>query len=979
MSLFDFMLNISEKTENILEKLNRYFEAKDSNNLVGFFYLNNGIAEDLSEINKLIKEYKLSQNEQRKLLEACLIIKENEENLRVHKKDYKKNICEYFESYFGGNEEFKSIKMNLFADFYNAFSIMKINDNAIKDDKKVDINIINLMNYLANLYNKDDEELDRFKEFFSENNKKFLNEIITSLEMKYDKKIQLTKKDLSKFYKFKNKIPSLNLGGIDVVRLYEVPDKSNAADEKPNDFCLENIKIYYNFISEISKINYRNNINIIIDPSSIFIKKIVKDSYLGGIKFLFVITNPKYLSIYKTVRIDNYQFISFSELQKIIEENNTKNYNILSFSNHNNISDKISNLLDLITNKYIKIDRLCLFGSDFDINNFLKIIINNENSSFQQIQLFPRRIYNSTKPERKIYLSSSLNLNVKEYDNCQLIRYKGSNNEEYLKELERAPFTFFTNKSELKNCDNIRNFFAKEEDKSEKKSDRESSKLEEFTFSEEIIFKYKVFSNTTKGTRIRAYIVNPLKDKTPILDTIKEKRTVQNVEYWLNNIYPYEDIKKENGKKTSIRKKFIDLYGNYFKSNEISLKTYLYLHPELDCLYDEYKEEISDLLNTKIGSTQLNEIDETILNESCESLLVKYNFIEKISTVVLSEIYDVLVKNKIVWLNPFKKSAILISENDKAYLQVRNALVKRHFTIEQINSIYNKCTKNIDNEKSYKLAILIKLFTGIETSSLCALKWKDFIEISLPNDEPFYLLFIRRKVSFNGKEFLKLERKEKYRYIPLPRILSNLLLKEREFQKDKYNYEDIKFLSDKSIIYDQTNFNYDENNILSPSKLNNYIKRILEKVISKNEISLPNNDEEERILDLNDYRGDNFKANYKHYALEYCGFDLSEISYLQGRKQEATFARNYCDYANMFSQIILQQKQERFANLCLAKNDEYSFSEENRSGEYISDKDSKNATTLQFYADEQCINEIKIDTKFGVKISIAEKRTRKDD
>ena len=336
----------------------------------------------------------------------------------------------------------------------------------------------------------------------------------------------------------------------------------------------------------------------------------------------------------------------------------------------------------------------------------------------------------------------------------------------------------------------------------------------------------------------------------------------------------------------------------------------------------------------------------------------------------LSEYFDVLVMDKVITSNPIKQVASKILNQNKEYLQVRNALVVRHFDSKQLQDIYKAGLNLYKRGEKRGLAIIIKLFTGLETNVVCALQWKDLKKITTFENDEFYQLIIRRKATFDGNTISGMDKKEKYRYIPVPETLTQLLVKEKERQKEKYNTLSENALNERAIIDGGKHVVMGSVSIYSPSQLNEIFRRILCKYIEKNEIILPTSKEQERKLDLNSYGGDMFKSNFRHYGLTIASFENCEIDYLLGNKQDITFARNYCDYSNDASQLILKCKIERYLTLFQDEESELAMLSIDRGSNYTTTRDAQKLTEVNMVIHALADAKIEIETKYGYRAKV---------
>ena len=184
-----------------------------------------------------------------------------------------------------------------------------------------------------------------------------------------------------------------------------------------------------------------------------------------------------------------------------------------------------------------------------------------------------------------------------------------------------------------------------------------------------------------------------------------------------------------------------------------------------------------------------------------------------------------------------------------------------------------------------------------------------------------------------------------YATLPCPKLLSDILLTERRKQRTKKNeMEEAAFLAESIVQGENMVWVDDRNRVVAPGELSRINRQFIKKAgISDQLIEIPTDGKGTVESNLAYYRGDLFRANFKHYGLLYCRYDPGELAYLLRTKGPDTYARNYCDYANAKLQLILAIKQRRWLHWLLH--------EESEMGMYT---ERKGVAELTYKADRAC-------------------------
>lgn len=313
------------------------------------------------------------------------------------------------------------------------------------------------------------------------------------------------------------------------------------------------------------------------------------------------------------------------------------------------------------------------------------------------------------------------------------------------------------------------------------------------------------------------------------------------------------------------------------------------------------------------------------------------------------------------------KGSASLAEDRKTRLNRMNALAEKTLPLESETELIDWLVKKFRDNNDVYLGVLIKLFTGMSNPEICALRWGDYEEIKYTNGKRHHLV-ISKKMNDNSKEleYFDSEHKHKYRLIPLPAFLDNLVKEQYkkliDFIIKKYrkiiryelttkkpyklvktlfdalrikdiSYDDFKKLSDNDFykyykkeideeiknypIVSQSNKNIKEREKFklpfATTTLRHCAQKALDKGFKKfeNKSKLSSSD---KIIDYSKQGNTLFHTNYQFHAISNCGLTSGELNYIIGNTDTDTFSKHYCDFSNDLIQLQLAKKLDRWAD-----------------------------------------------------------------
>lgn len=691
-----------------------------------------------------------------------------------------------------------------------------------------------------------------------------------------------------------------------------------------HDILLENHFIYYDFSSRLKLNSYQKV--VLIDPSPLFIKKWLRDSYLSEIDLILVFTDTRDYQFFETY-LSRKQNIFCFDLNSFYSEFQNLNLNdvpvnVLLFGNHFNSNGLKENIL-IHLEKYLDSELLSISVLDSDSNIESSVgycgKVLNSFLSLEKVSLLPARIYDTSNKQRKMFVHFS-----KQHSEGFNVVHYSLNKKGTIQALVPSVQTYHFDSFNFEE-NNIRSIVNNSNKNLDRKTNRIRNKAKLFKFSEEIYFYYtSSFDEKNNSYRIGTYAIEPVFNedgerligtKYKIPTTLKRSRlkNEMDVEEWLACEYPYENIKSEEKDMTSIQSEVIQVYKPFYKNKKISLRSFVYLYPELLTQYGENQINLlKDVVQTSIGDMCGEDIYFNLLNEILNMLGDSYNNHQV--RALISSVIDLEIKKGHAKVNQIKQDvAEERKSTDKAFLQSREHLTIKYLSQSENIKLYKKLSKKCYSNFQY-LAALIKLVTGLESNVVCALKWRDLCAFEDYNEDgKLCHLIIQRQLTNDGSEYHSFARRESYRKIPLSDSLAEILINVKENKKINDGLIDEQ-INDLPIIEGNDAIVNGICRVMSPNKLSVFSNKLVKQLRAGYDLTtlIPDSKKGTIETDFLNYGGDIFKSNFRHYALYKANFDIGEIDYLLGKQSETTFSRNYCDYGNDAAQLILKNKQDRF-------------------------------------------------------------------
>lgn len=934
-----------------LQGLKEYMQNQPGKDIKSFIRFDGRyLLEDQTSGFDILNNDKLDSKTQGNLIFAVNRVYTEINRKREHKAGYKGNPWEIFHQQYG--KQFTGIPRKTFNNFYEYTLGICLQPST---EFQLEDHLTDFVNLLKKSTGQQEDLLKMLDLFLTDPNA-FFKILPSVLEDGVDKAEQLALIQMQALRIWKSSI-NLKVFGIDALCAAE-------NNSEFNDYFVENHKVYYDFTCNLHQ-NDREN--IVILPTIFFIKNWLLDERLNGIPVTFVLRSKHEISILKQKNIDKVHYILLKDLQDFVRQNSGLLDNGLLFCHHLPADFLLRDVMETVKDSHCSLKHFIIYGTDFEVTEGLPHI--DSRYKIQSVSLLPPGINHETKPGRKTIISLELPNSTEQ--NTEVLQYQLSTCRGY-QYLLRKPLVLLLRENEIPSNWDFRGLYRKEERDNEKKTNKERAKAEVIPFTEEISFHVVVSDDKPGKKRVKAYIVDPVSGAGIVKQTLKSVKGIDQgkVQNWINQVYPYETVKC-SGNEISVRKEIAKFYEKSLEGNRISLKTFVYLCPECDEIFGKDLLEMRRLLEGPLGAVLIDAADDEIVDRLLNNDAEKFDDLRRVynEKTEISAVLDLAVEKEWMPENVLKETVAQQSNDNRAYYEVRNALVKRHLDLSQMRAVYQAARKKSSNGDNRYFALLIRLMTGLETSSVVALKWSDVHVVSGYDGHPFCQLFIRRRASFDGKSFIKLGKKEAYRCIPCSEELSKMLLLEREKQKEEAGANAYSQLDNLAVVSGGAHVINGETAIYSPSQINEITRRLLKRYMTNQElITLPKSEKEVREIDLQSYNGDLFRSNYRHHCLKECAFEKAEVDYLIGNAPDFTFARNYCDFGNEMAQYLLKVKQDRFAALLTKQKDLPARIFESNDGNFISEQNLSGKTELSFSLNGNAT--LYVDSEHGVDVEI---------
>ncbi len=699
-----------------------------------------------------------------------------------------------------------------------------------------------------------------------------------------------------------------------------------------NDIELENKPVYYsatgNIIRECEGAEeYRVSL---IEPSPFFIRKWKQDDIPSNIEIDVVISNDHIRSMLKPLYDDTLgiTFRSYDDFFKSL--NSGAPDSTIIFATRVPENESIDAILSKLEGAAIKEHSLYIFGSD-DVLLHSDSLTHQKLSSMavSRIDLLPQGINCCTFPARKTFLHAYYGYIHSDHpENIAVSKYSLNNNS--TSQMISLPTRAYSisRKSFNSGQRSLRSLVSDNQKLDLSKSPNKRSEPRSYPFTKEIQLSYSVFNSNDGTYRIRAHAVllNSDGKKLSIANSSLEKKYLSTEQDILEFLEKYPYSMKRTSEDNNIQSIISSECRSFFKGKSITLKTFLYIYPELS---EEFSErvfkELSDLLKSDLGDVDMSFISTALLTDALNDFYLYDEHRISIFTLAtaVSDLFDIAIAYGHCRFNPALGLIIQHKERFQELDEVSNALGKRFLMPKEIHHIINICSRKIKIGAFEYFSVILRLALGLESNIIAALKWSDFKEYVTDTGEIKYQLRIERQIGKKGSEVEPLKRVEQIRLIPVISPLAKILLDRKESLLSAGNGITEQDLKGKHIIPGDHKLDSSAL-IMLPKKINSLCLELIKDLdIPENYLPLPDNKYGILEANLNATKNDIYKNTFRHYLLRSSYISLGDMSYLLGIQAPSVDFGNYIDSTEPRNQAhYLEEILENSWNIYMEKTDE---------------------------------------------------------
>lgn len=552
-----------------------------------------------------------------------------------------------------------------------------------------------------------------------------------------------------------------------------------------------------------------------------------------------------------------------------------------------------------------------LFSDGFDFNNVLF------KAQIDKLELLPSGIEGSSSPKRKTVLFATYGY-VDASSNIEVTQHKLYKNDS--RTIARKPFKMLVERSDIFNSNiSLRERIFAEIRKQLTKSDNKEKAAKIYDYSSEIKVSYTESGRGTKDDpiRIQAHVLFPDKEPTgrKRIPSTKGSAKLPYQEKKSDWLKEYMFSKRKNrGVTVSIQEEVSGVFVHAYEGKPVTLKTFLYIHPELLLALPEYSRDLFRSVNDSfLSDVFMNQITDDLLLTYIGSGLEENRFTVRQFLSVFSAVFALAIDHRNCLYNPAAELIKNSSYENWGLSSVKDSLTKKFFYLYEIKKIISHANRLIGSGKDVGLgiSILLRLYLGIEANIVAGLLWKDVVF----NPDGISYITANRQMDNGGKTFLPFSSIKYRRLLPLRPYIKDVLLKEKERQLDLFAKGNEAYLEECTVVHGDDFVINGQASVYSPAKLNARIRKLIKKIgMDPDVLYVPDDRFGSVETNIAYYTGDIFKANYRHYLLkENRDIDPGYLYYLLGNTiQMDTLSNHYFDYTDVPSLEICYDLQPTF-------------------------------------------------------------------
>ena len=431
--------------------------------------------------------------------------------------------------------------------------------------------------------------------------------------------------------------------------------------------------------------------------------------------------------------------------------------------------------------------------------------------------------------------------------------------------------------------------------RTEKEKGKQRKRAEVYSLTPEIEFEASLSNPSQDGVVWGKAYYRDLESGKVVRDSKISKKIKGGQEKEFIERYPNSSVKKRNGNVIHIRDIISDDVRKTFEGKPISIATLCYITKNIEDYFSvRHWKTLEDILKSDIGKM----VPEY---SSAEDYRNKIEVVFKDRDEEYKEdVLDIVIRlAALSYEKAFtsEDSFNALMQQAKTY-EAGRANISRmltHYSLEEnaFRVAFKKAKAIAISEEG--TAIMIRLLTGLEPESLCALNLGD-IRIT---DNHTVQLVVNKQCSYDGEDIKPLKRENQKRVIPCPRGLSERIGKTVKILMDSGSDKRTPLLSNNGKR-------------LSPKRINTVGVRILEQAgLKKEEIYVYDAKEKIHSIDLSSFSVDIFRSNFSFWGRQYAAMFEDEIRYVLGISRETPAGKNYIDFSSDIAQRRLTEEMQR--------------------------------------------------------------------
>ena len=346
---------------------------------------------------------------------------------------------------------------------------------------------------------------------------------------------------------------------------------------------------------------------------------------------------------------------------------------------------------------------------------------------------------------------------------------------------------------------------------------------------------------------------------------------------------------------TALRAQIIEkLKEDYPDLSELSIKSFWYLHLDETIQSDyTYKTALSlfcenEYLN--IGSrivSQCTEKDIAAFIKQMVNCTCTDSYIGE-AMKILTRLFDARGKQ---YVNPCRDAYTNLTHEIGKYKNFRDSQIRRSFSLNEAQRLYSLFKEDLQTpSKGLAYGGIIKMFTGMHETELCALRRENIL---YEKDQNLYVFFLTHECAFRSTTRTELTDIDQKRKIPI----CGALCKHLSLTFDSVT-------KNKPLVFDSLG------KPITPKELKNYIESKIKLLgIEQCFLDVPG----KGPIDITDYQGDWVRSNFD-YAMRIIAKMLpDDLNSIMGRNLETTDGNHYRDYMCCLRQLAIRAKIDFWA------------------------------------------------------------------